>query len=196
MYELQKLLNKVVTKRESSTHPYPATHNLSPAACTHPGPLPASPAMPHSLLLSSCPFSPSQSETSGPRASAWMCAAVWSTSWMYLLVQCSPAPHPYPHAWPPGDHRSGQSCPPSCWGLGSEVAKDASFSGCYHSDHTRSPGLMSPTQRTPLLPWPQDVLFTPSSGILDCHPLPRKMALASWGFWSSRSCGKKSRNGR
>lgn len=113
-----------------------------------------------------------------------------------FLTSALPPLTPTPMPGPPGDHRSGQSCPPSCWGLGSEVAKDASVSGCYHSDHTRSPGLMSPTQRAPLLPWPQDALFTPSSGILDNHPLPRKMALASWGFWSSRSCGKKSRNGR
>uniref|UniRef100_A0A452TG78 Calpain 11 n=1 Tax=Ursus maritimus TaxID=29073 RepID=A0A452TG78_URSMA len=36
---------------------------------------------------------------------------------------------------PTGGHLSGQPRPPSCWGLGSEVAKDAR-SGGYHGDHT------------------------------------------------------------
>lgn len=36
MYELQKLLNKVVTKRESSNPPPTLPRNLSPTACASP----------------------------------------------------------------------------------------------------------------------------------------------------------------
>lgn len=70
MYELQKLLNKVVTKRESSNHRTPLTTFPCSFLLTSTTPSLHPPAMPLSLLLSSRPFPPSQSKTSGPRASA------------------------------------------------------------------------------------------------------------------------------
>uniref|UniRef100_A0A452RPK4 Calpain 11 n=1 Tax=Ursus americanus TaxID=9643 RepID=A0A452RPK4_URSAM len=52
-----------------------------------------------------------------------------------FLPSALPPLTPTPRLAPTGGHLSAQPRPPSCWGLGSEVAKDAR-SGGYHGDHT------------------------------------------------------------
>lgn len=163
--------------------------------CPPPHPSNTQPPLPFFL-----PLPPSQSKTSKPRASAWTCAAAWSTSWMYLPVQWAvlpsailPQPLPLslaprrPPLWPAmpsfwmgirlwgGKRRQffwpSPQLPTGPFGLGPHLSEPLCF---------LAPGMSSPP--SPLIS-------------LTASPL-RKMALANWGLGSFRSCGEKSRNGR